>query len=58
MSNIITFEIVINACLSFLGRFYDMKVFVSTLFLVILSCNAQGEENSLNTAQDRDSKCK
>merc|ERR1739844_583562 len=39
-----------------MGRFYEMKVFVSTLFLVILSCNAQGEEQSLKTTQERDSK--
>ena len=59
MSNIITFECtVINAFLSFPGRFYEMKVFVSTLFLVILSCNAQGEEPSLKATQERDSKCK
>merc|ERR1712020_22172 len=39
-----------------MGRFYEMKVFLSTLFLLILSCNAQDEEHSLETTQERDSK--
>merc|ERR1711953_462465 len=39
-----------------MGRFYEMKVFLSTLFLLILSCNAQDEEHSLKTTQERDSK--
>merc|ERR1711910_159236 len=39
-----------------MGRFYEMKVFLSTLFLLILSCNAQDEEHSLKTTQERDPK--
>merc|ERR1712141_756647 len=39
-----------------MGRFYEMKVFLSTLFLLILSCNAQDEEHSLKPTQERDSK--
>merc|ERR1711874_555394 len=39
-----------------MGRFYEMKVFLSTLFLLISSCNAQDEEHSLKTTQERDPK--
>ena len=45
-------------CFCFSGLLIKMKVFVSTLFLVVLSSTAQGQDAILETNEVRDSKCK